>query len=86
MVSPNVTIIGNNYKYDSLDMPICKQEKTSIGIKIGNNVWIGAGAAVLDGAIIGSGAIVAPNSVVTKKVPENAIVQGNPAKVIFTRR
>ena len=86
MVSPNVTIIGNNYRYDNLEIPICKQEKISIGIRIGSNVWIGAGAAILDGAVVGSGAIVSPNSVVTKKVPENAIVQGNPAKVIFTRR
>ena len=86
MVSPNVTIVGNNYKYDRLDIPICKQEKTSKGINIGENVWLGAGVVVLDGVIIGSGAIVAPNSVVATKVPENAIVQGNPAKIVFTRR
>lgn len=86
MVSPNVTIIGNNYRYDRLDIPIRKQEKTSKGIRIGANVWLGAGVAVLDGAIIGSGAIVAPNSVVTTEIPENAVAQGNPAKVIFTRR
>jgi len=86
MISPNVTIIGNNYRYDRLDVPICRQEKTSKGITIGNNVWIGSGVAVLDGARIGDGAIIAPNSVVSGKVGENAIVQGNPAKVVFVRR
>jgi len=86
LISPNVSIIGNNYKYNRLDVPISQQEKTSKGIKIGNGVWLGAGVAILDGTIIGDGVIVAPNSVVSGKIPGNVIVQGNPAKVIFTRR
>jgi len=86
MISPNVTIVGNNYKYDRLDIPMCLQEQTSKGIKIGRDVWIGAGASILDGAKIGDGVIVTPNSVVSTNVPDYSIVQGNPAKVIFTRR
>lgn len=86
MIGPNVSIIGNNYKYDQLDVPICLQEKTSKGIKIGNNVWIGAGTTLLDGATIGNGVIITPNSVVSAKIPDNAIAQGNPAKIIFERR
>ena len=83
---PNVCIIENNFHYDKLDVPIYQQEKTSKGIDIGDNVWIGSGCAILDGATIRSGAIITPNSVVSSKIPENAIAQGNPAKVIFTRR
>jgi acetyltransferase-like isoleucine patch superfamily enzyme len=87
MIGPNVSIIGNNYRYDRLDVPIRLQEKVSPkGIRIGNNVWIGAGCTILDGADIGAGTIVTPNSVVSSKLPENSIAQGNPAKVIFTRR
>ena len=86
MVGPNACIVGNNYRYDRLDVPICLQEKTSKGIRIGDNVWIGAGAVVMDGARIESGAIIAPNSVVAGKVPKDVIVQGNPARVVFTRR
>jgi len=86
MIGPNVTIIGNNYKYDKLDVPVCLQEKTSKGIHIGRDVWIGAGTAILDGAKIGNGVIIAPNSVIAARIPDNAIVQGNPAKVVFTRR
>lgn len=86
MIGPNVTIIGNNYKYDKLDVPIYLQDKTSKGVKIGNNVWLGAGAAILDGATIGDGAIVAPNSVVSGRISENVIVQGSPAKKVFQRR
>lgn len=55
-------------------------------IRIGDNVWIGAGAIILDHATIGSGAIITPNSVVIDDIPDNAIAQGNPARVIFIRR
>jgi acetyltransferase-like isoleucine patch superfamily enzyme len=86
LISPNVTIIANNYNYQRLDVPIRQQGSQSRGVRIGNDVWIGSGACILDGAQVGSGVIVAPNSVVSGRIPDHAIVQGNPAKVIFTRR
>lgn len=86
MIGSNACIIGNNYQYNELDVPTCLQEKTSKGIDIGENVWLGSGCMILDGAVIGKGAIITPNSVVSGKIPENAIAQGNPAKIIFTRR
>lgn len=51
-------------------------------ITIGNHVWICAKATILKGVTIGDGAIVAAGAVVTKDVPSNTIVAGNPAKVI----
>ncbi len=86
LISPNVTILSNNYNYQRLDIPIWRQGSTSKGVRIGNDVWIGSGACVLDGALIGSGVIIAPNSVVSGTIPDLAVVQGNPARVIFTRR
>jgi acetyltransferase-like isoleucine patch superfamily enzyme len=86
MISPNVSIVGSDYRYDRLDIPIQDQEVVSKGVSIGSNVWIGVGCAVLDGAAIGNGVIVAPNSVVSSRIPDNSIVTGNPAKAIFTRR
>jgi len=87
LIGPNVSIIGNNYRYDRLDVPIRLQEKVSAkGIRVGRGVWIGAGCVLLDGADVGSRSILAPNSVVSGTVPERSIVQGNPGKVIFTRR
>lgn len=52
------------------------------GVVIGNNVWIGENAAILQGVTIGDGAIIGANSVVTKDVPANCIAVGNPAQII----
>nr|WP_315850306.1 DapH/DapD/GlmU-related protein [Gemmata sp. SH-PL17] len=49
---------------------------------IGDDVWIGRGAVILKGVSIGHRAIVAAHSVVTKNVPADAIVAGNPARVV----
>jgi acetyltransferase-like isoleucine patch superfamily enzyme len=54
-------------------------------IDIGNDVWIGARATVLDGVRIGSGAIVGAGAIVTKDVPDYAVVGGVPAKILRYR-
>ena len=55
-------------------------------IHIGNDVWIGARAIILDGVNIGHGAVIAAGAVVTKNVPPYAIVGGVPAKIIRYRQ
>lgn len=51
-------------------------------VRIGDNVWIGEGAAVMPGVTVGSGVIIGANAVVTHNVPDNTIVAGAPAKPI----
>ena len=51
-------------------------------IIIGDNVWIGSNARICKGVTIGDNSIVAANSVVTKDVPKDSIVAGNPARVV----
>jgi len=51
-------------------------------IVIGNDVWIGGGAIVMPGVTIGDRAVIGAGSVVTKDVPADTIVAGNPARVI----
>lgn len=86
LIGPNVVIVGNSYRHERLDVPIRKQGKTSRGIRIADNVWIGANSSILDGAEIASGVIVAANSVVRSSIPENVIVAGSPADIVSERK
>lgn len=52
---------------------------------IGNDVWIGYDALIMPGVKIGNGAIIGSRSIVTKDVPDYAIVGGNPAKIVKMR-
>lgn len=51
-------------------------------ITVGNNVWFGGNVVVLAGVTIGDGVVVGAGSVVTKNVPNNVVIAGNPAKII----
>jgi acetyltransferase-like isoleucine patch superfamily enzyme len=68
------------------DRTIREQPVRSQGIRIGSDVWIGANVSITDGVTIGDHAVVGMGAVVTKNVPEWAIVAGVPAKVIGDRR
>lgn len=67
------------------DQLIAQQPVSSRGIRIGNDVWIGANVSIVDGISIGDKAVVAMGSVVTKDVPAGIKVAGNPAKPIGER-
>ena len=51
-------------------------------VTIGNNVWIGGRAVINPGVTIGDNVVVASGAVVTKDVPDNVVVGGNPARII----
>ncbi|MEZ5288405.1 MAG: DapH/DapD/GlmU-related protein [Vicinamibacterales bacterium] len=51
-------------------------------IVLERNVWIGAGAIVIGGVTVGENAVIAAGAVVTRDVPPNVLVGGNPARVI----
>ncbi|MBQ9598477.1 MAG: sugar O-acetyltransferase, partial [Clostridia bacterium] len=51
-------------------------------VKIGSNVWIGAGSTILPGVTIGDNSVIGAGSVVTKDIPENVVAVGSPARVI----
>ena len=75
-IAGNVSLLTNNHDpYDRMILP-CKP------ILIKKGAWIGANVVVLRGISIGKHAIVGAGSVVTKDVPDYAVVVGNPAKVV----
>ena len=78
LLGPNVQLITINH----LKNPYRRATTVCRPIVIGQRVWIGAGATVLQGVEVGDGAIIGAAAVVTHDVPAGAIVVGNPAHVI----
>lgn len=78
MIGSNVTIVTLNHDIN----PKTRVNANQKHVKIGKNVWIGSDCTILPGVDIGENSIVGAGSVVTKNVPKNTIVAGNPARVI----
>jgi len=77
------------YAFDhglALDQAIRSQPVSSLGVRIGQDVWIGANASITDGVTLGDHAVVGAGAVVTRDVEPFAIVAGVPARPIGDRR
>jgi len=86
LIAPNVAILASSHIFADKTIPIVHQGEISINpVFIGNDVWIGRNAIILPGIQIGKGAIIGAGAVITKNIPENAIVGGVPARVIKFR-
>ncbi len=79
MIGPNVSIITEGH-------PVAPSQRRAyiVGkpIVIERNVWIAASATIVGGVTVGENSVVAAGSVVTKDVPPNTLVGGNPVRVI----
>lgn len=86
IIGPGVSIHAENHKFEDINTPIRLQGASRKGIEIGEDCWIGSKVVILDGVKIGNHAIIAAGAVVTKDIPDYAIVGGVPAKVIKMRK
>ena len=77
-IGPHVTIVTDNHDFENRYVLKCRP------VHICKNAWIGASVTIMPGVTVGENAIVAGGAVVTKDVPANTIVGGNPAKVLKT--
>lgn len=78
-IATHTVIVSANHQI-SRNIPIIRSGVSACGITIGPNVWIGAGAKVLDGTNIGAGSVVGAGAVVTKNIPIRSLAIGVPAK------
>ena len=76
MLGPEVGLFTVNHEPKNIRTIMTKE------IRIKKNAWIGARVSILPGVTIGENAIVGTGSVVTKDVPDNAVVVGVPAKIV----
>ncbi|PIB36954.1 maltose acetyltransferase [Reichenbachiella sp. 5M10] len=80
LLAPNVHIYTASHPLDAKTRAEWLEDGQPVSI--GNDVWIGGGAIICPGVTIGNGVVIGAGSVVTKDVPDNVLVAGNPAKVI----
>jgi acetyltransferase-like isoleucine patch superfamily enzyme len=78
-------VIGGDHDFSDPAKAVLAQSRTSTGVVIGDGVWMGAGAKVLDGVEIGPLAVIGAAAVVRENVPASAIAVGIPARVVSTR-
>jgi acetyltransferase-like isoleucine patch superfamily enzyme len=85
IVADRVMLIDFDHGVTEVDRPIRLQGIYKRDVCVGNNVWVGYGAAFLRGVTVGDNAVVGTYSIVGKDVPANAVVGGVPARLLRMR-
>ena len=85
MIAGHSFIVASNHQFDDSSIPVAYQPEKSLGINIGNDVWIGAGAKILDGVTLGDRCVIGAGAVVTRSIDANMIAVGVPARVTGQR-
>jgi acetyltransferase-like isoleucine patch superfamily enzyme len=81
----DVHVLAENHQFNDAAALIQDQGVSRRGIVIEDDVWLGNHAIVADGVRIGRGAVIGAGAVVTRDVPDGAVVVGNPARVVGLR-
>nr|WP_262896775.1 acyltransferase [Flavobacterium macrobrachii] len=77
-----ISFHSENHNFSDTTKLIREQGVTSKGIKLGNNIWVGAKVTFLDGCVVGDNSVVAAGAVVNGIYPDNSVIGGVPARVI----
>jgi acetyltransferase-like isoleucine patch superfamily enzyme len=78
-------VIGGDHDFSDPAKSVLAQARRSVGVAIGDAVWLGAGAKILDGVTIGDHAVIGAAALVRESIPPRAIAVGIPAKVVGER-
>ena len=82
IIGPYFSVHSENHTFSDKNKLYRLQNVTRTGIEVGENCWIGAKVAILDGVVIGNNCVIAAGSVVTKSFDSNVLIGGVPAKII----
>ncbi|RZK39372.1 MAG: acyltransferase [Pedobacter sp.] len=85
LIAMHTCIVSSNHSVPNQSKLIRDQNDLILPVKIGDDVWIGAGVKILGGVTIGNGCVIGAGSVVTKNLPPYSIAMGIPAKVVSYR-
>jgi acetyltransferase-like isoleucine patch superfamily enzyme len=85
VVADRVMLIDFDHGVVEVERPIRLQGIYKRDVRVGHNCWIGYGACILRGVTVGDNAVIGTSAVVTRDVPENAVVAGVPARVLRMR-
>jgi acetyltransferase-like isoleucine patch superfamily enzyme len=85
IVADRVMMIDFDHGVVEVERPVREQGIYKRDVNVGHNVWIGYGACLLRGITVGNNAVVGTSAVVTRDVPDNAVVAGIPARIIRMR-
>ncbi|MDD5237326.1 MAG: acyltransferase, partial [Candidatus Omnitrophica bacterium] len=80
-IAAHTVMVASEHKYEKLGSPDFSIDMEGKGIKIEDNVWIGARAVILDGVTIGTHAVIGAGAVVTKDIPAYSLALGVPARI-----
>jgi acetyltransferase-like isoleucine patch superfamily enzyme len=86
LIAAYAYVIGGDHDFSDPATAVLEQRRISAGITIGDGVWIGAGAKILDGVSVGNRAVIGASAVVREDVPQAAIAVGIPARVVSSRQ
>jgi len=86
VLAPSVLVMDHNHAFEDVNLPIKSQGITRGGtIRIEEGCRIGFGAAIICGKgelVIGRNSVIGPNAVVSRRVPANSVVAGNPGQLV----
>ena len=82
MFGPNVSVFDNDHGFSQTGIPYRHQQHKCKPIRIGTNVWIGAGTFVVKGSLIEDSVVIGANSLVSRRLNNGSLYVGNPAKLV----
>jgi acetyltransferase-like isoleucine patch superfamily enzyme len=85
LLAERVSIRDHDHRFGDPDRPVAEQGYEVAPVRLGRNVWIGAGVTVLRGVTLGESCVVGANAVVTRSFPAGSVIAGVPARLIAER-